>query len=71
MPGASIRSADEITPHADFASLGLNSVDILEFVINFETEFHLDVPDEVLANPSMRSLHAWVEYLSKQQANAA
>jgi acyl carrier protein len=71
VPGSSVASADEIGAEADFAELGINSVDFLEFVISVETELGVDIPDEALGDPHLRSLEAWAGYLVRQAGQAA
>lgn len=65
-----ITAANElVAPDADlladsFGSIGLNSVDYLEFVLNVENELNIDVPDEALMDPSLRSVEAWAAWLA-------
>lgn len=65
-----IESADDVSSNADFAELGVNSVDFLEFVTSLEREFNVEVPDEVLGERSLISLDAWTRYLSEHSSRA-
>lgn len=68
--GSLIESADDVAADADFAQLGVNSVDFLEFVTSIEREFHVDVPDEVLSERSLISLNAWTHFLLEHPPRA-
>lgn len=54
-----------------FGAIGLNSVDYLEFVLNVESELNIDVPDEALMDPSLRSVETWAAWLAENAADLA
>ena len=58
-------TAEDVAPDADFAQLGINSVDFLEFVTAIEREFDVDVPDELLSERKLISIEDWARYLSQ------
>ncbi|WP_102961366.1 phosphopantetheine-binding protein [Mangrovicella endophytica] len=65
-----ITAANELVPpDADlvsdsFGAIGLNSVDYLEFVLNIESRLNIDVPDEALMDPALKSVLAWADWLA-------
>ena len=63
--GSEITTAEDIPPDADFAQLGINSVDFLEFVTAIESEFDVDIPDELLSDRTLISIDDWARYLSE------
>lgn len=58
---------DALSADLDFGAIGMNSVDFLEFVLGIETTFAVDVPDEALIDPKMRTIAAWVDFLSSDK----
>lgn len=50
---------------SSFASLGLTSVDYLEFVLNIEAALNIDIPDDALLDPSLTSVQTWAAWLSE------
>ena len=40
----------ELTPEKLFYDLGLNSLDMVELIIEFEKAYRINIPDEVLEN---------------------
>ena len=42
---------EEVTPEAHFfADLGVDSIDVVELVLAFESEFEIELADEVIAD---------------------
>ncbi|MFN3656730.1 MAG: acyl carrier protein [Pseudolabrys sp.] len=50
---------------SSFSSLGLTSVDFLEFVLNVEAELNIDIPDDALLDPALTSVESWAAWLSE------
>jgi acyl carrier protein len=48
-----------------FTSLGLTSVDFLEFVLNVEAALNVDIPDDVLLDPGLNSIETWASWLAE------
>ncbi len=61
-------SAAEIDLEADFAELGINSVDLLEFVLGLEQEFGVRVLDDMLPEELPANLAGWLEILLREQS---
>jgi acyl carrier protein len=61
-------SAHDIDLDADFAELGINSVDLLEFVLGLEQEFDVRVLDDMLPEELPVNLAGWMEVLLRGEA---
>jgi acyl carrier protein len=61
-------SARDIDLEADFAELGINSVDLLEFVLGLEQEFGVRVLDDMLPEELPASLAGWLEVLLRAES---
>lgn len=56
---------EQVTPSASFVEeLGADSLDIVEMVMAFETEFNLEIPDEDAEK--ITNVQEAVEYLEKK-----
>src|SRR5262249_17339923 len=64
-------SAGEIDLQADFAELGINSVDLLEFVLGLEQEFGVRVLDDMLPEDLPANLAGWLEVLLRAESSRA
>ena len=51
----------EITPDSTFESLGIDSLDIVELIMDLEEEFDLQIPDEDL--PKVSTVQDIVDYI--------
>jgi len=67
------RDTDEIDPDvALFGSgLGLDSVDAVDLVVQLETEFNVQLPDDVLGRSAMRTVNGIVDLVLAADAEAA
>lgn len=63
--GGRVKSAVEIDPVARFSDLGINSVDLLEFILRLEQEFELRVLDDMLPEELPDTLAGWLEVVSR------
>lgn len=50
---------EAIAPEADFSALGVNSIDLLEFVLRVEEAFDVSVLDEITPEELPTSLAGW------------
>jgi acyl carrier protein len=64
-------SAGDIDLKADFAELGINSVDLLEFVLGLEQEFGVRVLDDMLPEELPANLAGWLEVLLRAESSRA
>jgi acyl carrier protein len=63
-------SIDKVTDDARFIEdLGADSLAVVEIVLAFETEFELEIPDEVTAE--MRTIGDVLDYVTKHVKHAA
>jgi acyl carrier protein len=62
------RTAAEIDNNADFATLGVSSVDLMEFVLNVEQEFNVSLLDAMLPDQLPTTLEDWAKLVSAQTA---
>jgi acyl carrier protein len=63
--------AGAIDLQADFAELGINSVDLLEFVLVVEQEFGVRVLDDMLPEDLPANLAGWLEVLLRAESSRA
>jgi acyl carrier protein len=54
----------QLDAQADFATLGVNSVDLMEFVLRAENEFGIDILSEMLPDELPTSLNGWARLMS-------
>jgi acyl carrier protein len=52
-------NAAQLDSHADFSTLGVNSVDLMEFVLRSEDEFHVDILSTMLPEELPSTLNGW------------
>jgi len=57
-------SPAQLDGHADFSTLGVNSVDLMEFVLRTENEFRLDILSEMLPDELPATLNGWAKLVS-------
>jgi acyl carrier protein len=57
-------SPAQLDSHADFSALGVNSVDLMEFVLRTENEFRVDILSDMLPDDLPSTLHGWAKLLS-------
>jgi acyl carrier protein len=57
------RSASELSPTQEFAALGVNSVDLMEFILRVEKELNVDVLGTMLPNELPGTLRGWTEFV--------
>ena len=63
-------SVDKVTDDARFIEdLGADSLAVVEIVLSFETEFGIDIPDEVTSE--MHTVGDVIAYIAKHVKNAA
>ncbi|HMC53595.1 MAG TPA: acyl carrier protein [Gemmatimonadaceae bacterium] len=67
------RETDEIDPDvALFGSgLGLDSVDAVDLVVQLETEFNVQLPDDVLGRSAMRTVNGIVDMVLATESDGA
>jgi acyl carrier protein len=63
--------AGAINLQSDFADLGINSVDLLEFVLGLEQEFGVRVLDDMLPEDLPANLAGWLEVLLRAESSRA
>jgi len=63
------QSARDIDLQADFAELGINSVDLLEFVLGLEQEFGVRVLDDMLPEELPANLAGWLDILLRAESS--
>jgi acyl carrier protein len=51
----------QLDSHADFATLGVNSVDLMEFVLRTENEFRIDILSDMLPDELPATLNGWAK----------
>ena len=62
--GKSPRSATEFSPTEEFAALGVNSVDLMEFILRVEKELNVDLLEDDAAQQSCRgTLRGWSQFV--------
>ncbi len=54
----------QLDVQADFATLGVNSVDLMEFVLRAENEFGIDILSDMLPDELPTSLSGWARLIS-------
>jgi acyl carrier protein len=60
---ASPRSAAELNPTEEFAVLGVNSVDLMEFILRVEQELNIDVLQDMSPEQLPTTLRSWAEFI--------
>ena len=68
MPMAPHDIADDIPLFVD--GLGLDSIDVLELVIELERTFGIKITDEQLAKRSLRTVNAIVQFIEQARGQA-
>ena len=58
-------SREDITPDSTFESLGIDSLDVVEFVMEVEKEFDITIPDEEAAK--LNTVGDAVKYIEAHQ----
>lgn len=69
--GKTTRSAAELSPTQDFAALGVNSVDLMEFILRVEKELNVDVLGTMLPNELPGTLRGWTEFVYPRMPRSA
>lgn len=57
------RPAAELSPTEEFAVLGVNSVDLMEFILRVEKELNVDVLGDMLPDELPSTLRGWAQLL--------
>ena len=57
------RTPADLSPTEDFAVLGVNSVDLMEFILRVEKELNVDVLENMLPDELPNTLRGWAEFL--------
>ena len=55
---------EQIKPEVTFADIGFDSLDEVEFLMDVEEEFNVEIPDEDADN--IKTINNLVEYLEKE-----
>jgi acyl carrier protein len=63
-----VRSGSQIDPKAEFSQLGVNSVDLMEFVLRVEQEFGIDLLQDMNPDELPKTLEGWAELLQRRIA---
>lgn len=61
--GVGQQSRPDLDLDTDFADLGLNSVDFLEFILEVENQLDMDVPDGALIDQTLHSARTWARFM--------
>ena len=61
--GKTTRSASELGATEEFAALGVNSVDLMEFILRVEKELNVDLLGTMLPNELPSTLRGWSEFV--------
>jgi acyl carrier protein len=61
--GKSPSSASELGPAEEFAALGVNSVDLMEFILRVEKELNVDLLGTMLPDELPSTLRGWSEFV--------
>jgi acyl carrier protein len=56
----------QLDSHADFSTLGVNSVDLMEFVLRTENEFRIDILSDMLPDELPSTLNGWAKLVSRR-----
>ncbi len=67
---SSLPTGGQIDPHATFTELGMNSVDLLEFVLRVEEQFDTSLLDDIEPQDLPESIAAWAEWLTGKSGGA-
>ena len=57
------RAPAELSPTEDFAVLGVNSVDLMEFILRVEKDLDIDVLENMLPDELPSTLRGWAQFL--------
>ena len=57
------RTPADLAPTEDFAVLGVNSVDLMEFILRVEQELNVDVLENMLPDELPTTLRGWAQFL--------
>jgi acyl carrier protein len=68
---ARVKKAGPFDPSAEFATLGVNSVDLMEFILRVEKEFRLDVLGDLLPDELPTTLDGWAVLVQSRLERAA
>jgi acyl carrier protein len=68
--GKSRLSPAELDGNADFSTLGVNSVDLMEFVLRAENEFRVDVFSDMLPEELPATLNGWAKLICARIAKS-
>jgi acyl carrier protein len=52
--------------HADFSTLGVNSVDLMEFVLRTENEFRVDILSDMLPEELPTTINGWAKLVASR-----
>lgn len=63
-----IRDAAQLDVNARFANMGINSVDLMEFVLRVEDRFDVSLLDELAPEDLPETLAGWGELVDKTAA---
>lgn len=69
--GSRAKTAGPFDPSADFATLGVNSVDLMEFILRVEKEFRIDVLSDMLPDDLPTNLNGWAGLVQARLERAA
>jgi acyl carrier protein len=58
-----VRTPADLSPTEDFAVLGVNSVDLMEFILRVEQELNVDVLENLLPDELPTNLRGWAVFL--------
>jgi acyl carrier protein len=57
------RPAAQLSPTEEFVTLGVNSVDLMEFILRVEKELNVDLLGNMLPNELPSTLRGWAEFV--------
>ena len=65
-----IQSADEIESTRKLSELGINSVDLMEFVLRAEQQINVDLLSNLTPDALPETILAWADFVQDQKKNA-
>ena len=68
---AHIKAGGSIDPTVEFSMLGVNSVDLMEFILRVEKEFRIDVLGEMLPDDLPTNLDGWAKLVQSRLERSA
>ena len=58
----------EILEETDISSLGLDSLDMINFLFSIEQESGVKMPDEAISNGKIRTIKCLIDYINNEKS---